>query len=77
MLKFLHSSMQMLLQRIKDRGKIVEFCVHTRVCVCEYITFKARKNCGILHTHMCVCEYITFKAMKHVYNFPRTYVVIF
>ena len=23
-------------------------------CVCEYMTFKARKNCGILHTHVCV-----------------------
>ena len=27
------------------------------------------------HTHVCV--YITFKAMKHVYNFPRTHIVIF
>ena len=54
-------------------------CVCVCVCVCEYITFKAWKNCGILHTHTCVfvCEYITFKAMKNVYNFLRTYIVIF
>ena len=55
--------------------------IHTCVCVCvcHNITFNAGKNCGILHAHtcVCVCEYITFNAIKLVYNFPRTYIVIF